>query len=526
MSTSRLELKSAFTVTPTGEITGIAWPFASPDRAGDIIIKGAFNTSSAPLPMLFGHDQNQPVGIWDSITESNAGLTVKGRLLIDQVERAKEVHALVKEGAITGLSIGFVNKKATSRKGGGRTIYKLDLREISIVSVPCHDGARINSVKDSTHMLDESDNTDQPDYAALETKLANIEGEIKSFNAITSRLDKMEARLNRPGNFAEQPKSEDLEKKAFLNFARVGVERMEALEVKALNVSSDSAGGFLFPPAFLPEIDKKLVQYSPIRSLARVMNVGGGEVLLPKRTGTLTASWVGETTPRPETQPTYGQQAFPVFEQACYVDVSNRLLEDSLFNIEAELAHDFGEEFARAESSPFLLGTGANTPSGMLLNADILANATPIPAGALTQASLIEVFHSLPSPYAQNAVWGMSRRVMGQVRALATAHGEPLWVDGLAAGNPPLLLGRPIVEFPEMPWFYQAGGMTPNTGAVPIFFGDLKAGFRIFDRVGVSLLRDPYTVQTSGLVRFHARRRVGGAVSKLEAIRFMKVTAS
>src|SRR5262245_2318446 len=142
----KLEIKAAFTADDAGTITGTAWPFGSPDMVGDVIEKGAF-ASPARLPMLFAHDQAQAIGVWDSISESAEGLTVKGRLLIDDVARAREVRALVREGAVNGLSIGFVTKKATARKGGGRTITALDLHEISIVPVPSHSGARIISVK-------------------------------------------------------------------------------------------------------------------------------------------------------------------------------------------------------------------------------------------------------------------------------------------------------------------------------------------------------------------------------------------
>ncbi len=84
----RIEIKAAFSVTDAGEITGIAWPFGSADRVGDVIEKGAI-TSPKTLPMLFGHDQTQVIGVWDHIEESNDGLTVKGQLLVDDVERAR-----------------------------------------------------------------------------------------------------------------------------------------------------------------------------------------------------------------------------------------------------------------------------------------------------------------------------------------------------------------------------------------------------------------------------------------------------
>lgn len=143
----RLTLKAQFTADESGTIRGLAWPFGTPDRIGDVIAPGAFKAAQAPLPMLFAHDPADPVGAWDSIVEKADGLHVSGRLLVNDVARAKEIHALVTAGAVRGLSIGFATKKATARKGGGRTITALDLAEISLCTVPVHPGARITSSK-------------------------------------------------------------------------------------------------------------------------------------------------------------------------------------------------------------------------------------------------------------------------------------------------------------------------------------------------------------------------------------------
>lgn len=143
----RIEFKANISIDEAGAITGLAWPFGSPDRVGDEIMPGAFKGAKAPLPILMGHDAMQPLGAWNEITETSKGLEVKGQLLVNDVVRAKEVGALVKSGALGGLSIGFITKSASARKGGGRTIKALDLVECSIVAVPMHPGARITSAK-------------------------------------------------------------------------------------------------------------------------------------------------------------------------------------------------------------------------------------------------------------------------------------------------------------------------------------------------------------------------------------------
>jgi HK97 family phage prohead protease len=143
----RIEFKANISVDDAGTITGLAWPFGAPDRSGDEILPGAFKSAKAPLPILMGHDSMQPLGAWSDITETSKGLQVKGQLLVNEVVRAKEVSALVKAGALGGLSIGFITKSASARPGGGRIIKALDLVECSIVAIPMHPGAKITSAK-------------------------------------------------------------------------------------------------------------------------------------------------------------------------------------------------------------------------------------------------------------------------------------------------------------------------------------------------------------------------------------------
>jgi uncharacterized protein len=150
---NRFEFKASLAVDDAGAITGTAWPFATPDRVGDVIQKGAFARASVPLPMLAFHDPAAPVGVWTSVSEDAAGLQVKGKLLIDDIEAAREMRALVRAGAVTGLSIGFQTRKAAPRKGGGRTISSLDLVEISLVTVPSHPGARVTSAKSAVQAI-------------------------------------------------------------------------------------------------------------------------------------------------------------------------------------------------------------------------------------------------------------------------------------------------------------------------------------------------------------------------------------
>jgi HK97 family phage prohead protease len=148
-----LELKASVAVDEAGTITGTAWPFGTADRMGDVIEPGAFRSAKGPIPMLAFHRPDDPVGVWAEITETTKGLIVKGRLLIEDLARAREIRALVQSGAVGGLSIGFITKKAEARRDGGRTIKSVELVEVSLVSVPAHPGARVSSAKTAAEAI-------------------------------------------------------------------------------------------------------------------------------------------------------------------------------------------------------------------------------------------------------------------------------------------------------------------------------------------------------------------------------------
>lgn len=517
-----IELKS---LTPSvwGDIEGLAWPFDAPDRLGDVIERGAFSDARLPLPMLFGHDHNDPVGAWTEAKETPEGLRLKGHLLVDDVARAREVHALVKAGAVKGLSVSFQPRKpATLRKGGGRTFSAIDLLEVSLVTVPMHPGAQVTAIKgaEQTKMSEPTaatvpePKTEAPtvDVAAVVTKA--MEPVQKS---LTDRLDKLEAKLNRPGIITDTG-SRTIEQKAYETFLRRGEALVPEVERKALTVASDASAGYLVAPdPLMAEILKTVTEFSPMRQVARVAGLSSGGAIIPRRTSAPAAAWVGETDDRPEATAAYEQVSVTTHEAACWVDVSQRLLEDSAFNIEGELAAELGLAFAKLEATAFVAGTGTGQPMGFLTDTGITDVASGA-AAALTGDSLIDLYHAIPTAYVGQAVWAMNRKTMATVRKLKAADGTYLWADSLAAGNPPTILGRPVLEFADL--------ADVAADARPMAFGDFGTAYRIFDRVGLSIMRDPYTQATKGIVRFHARRRIGGLVVMPEALRTMKIAAS
>ncbi|MBF0093364.1 MAG: phage major capsid protein [Alphaproteobacteria bacterium] len=546
MTVETLAVECKF-VAPTaaGSISGFAALFDGvPDRQGDTIAPGAFadslteRKSRGDMPSMLVEHGGAPVGVWTSIIETDIGLSVEGQLDMS-TESGKKALDSLKSGRMSGLSIGFKTIGSAPRPGGGRVLTRLALVEVSIVRNPAQERARVLSIKSvsppaayaasppspkGTIMEHTEQGEAAPDLAAIETKtagmLAGIETKMTaSLSGLTARLDKLETVSRRPGAAVMDTKAvSEVETKAFSTFIRHGRERLDPVEAKSLRVSDDTAGGYLAPEQFVTELLRNLVQFSPVRQVARVANTSASAVLLPKRTGGLTASWVGETGARPETTVTFGQNRYSVCELACYVDVSNTMLEDSAFDVASELSFEFAEEFGKAEGTAFVTGDGVVRPTGFMSDASLGYTASGS-ASAITADGLIDLFHALAPTYRANGVWMMNSTTLSAVRKLKDGIGNYLVLSaGLAGQVTTTLLGRPVVEAVDMP---DVAG-----NAYPIAFGDFSQGYRIFDRVALSVLRDPYSQATNGMTRFHGRRRVAGGVAKAEAIRKLKIATS
>jgi HK97 family phage major capsid protein/HK97 family phage prohead protease len=511
-----------------GAFEGIAAHYHNIDSAGDIIAPGAFAASLADHKaagtwpaLLWQHDMREPIGVIDSLYETPAGLAIKGRLDLN-VRRGAEAHSLIKSGAIKGLSIGFRTIDATRDARGVRKITKAYLGEISIVSLAANQKAMVTNIKSKDSKME--DETDIGGVAELKTKVEELEAKTSRLDDLEKKLadaekraDAFELKLKRPSGSAAKDDAPAIETKAFSTFIRRGREALDPTEFKSLRVSDDTAGGYLAPAEFSREVDKAIVQFSPIRQAARVGSTASGSVIIPRRTGAPTASWVGETETRSSTGSTYGQIEIEVHEVACYVDVSNKLLEDAAVDIAGEVAFDLAEEFGRIEGVAFVSGDGVKKPMGFMSDANINYTAGG-DASAVKADGLIDIFYALAPAYRQRGTWMMNGSTLAAVRKLKDGQGQYLWQPALTAGQPETILGRPVVEAVDMPDI--AGN------AYPIAFGDFSTAYRIYDRVALSLLRDPYSVATSGLTRFHARRRVGGAVVRAEAIRKLKIATS
>ena len=366
----------------------------------------------------------------------------------------------------------------------------------------------------------------------VEEKIKNIEADLDRFEDINQKLTlqqqeskkveekltEFETLLKRPEAGLQAPQV-DMSTKAFEKWLRKGKENMDVDEVKALTVSDDTSAGFLAPPEYVRELIKTLTEVSPMRTIARVRQTTQKSVQIPSRTATFAAQFVAETGTRSETTGYTTQlEEIPTHELYALVDISEQELEDSVFNLEAEMQQEFADQFAKAEGTSMISGNAVGKPEGILTNSSV--GTTNSGDNSLLKADgLIDLVHAVKSPYGANGTFIFNRTTLAAIRKLKDTAGQYVFQAGmmLTAGVPNTILGYPYVEMPDMP---DVAG-----SAKPVAFGDFSRGYMVVDRVALSVLRDPFTQATSGTVRYVARRRVGGQVILAEALRTQTISA-
>ena len=352
-------------------------------------------------------------------------------------------------------------------------------------------------------------------FEDINQKLTAQASEAKSVN---EKLDRLETMVKRPSASFDETEVKT-EEKAFTKWLRKGKEGLDEMETKALAVSDDTSAGFLAPPEYVRELIKTVTEVSPLRNIARVRSTTLKSVQMPSRTATFSAVFVAEQGTRSETTGYTTQlEEIPTHELYALVDISEQQLEDSVFNVEAEMQEEFATQFAKAEGTAFISGNGVGKPEGILTNSNI--STTNSGSGtALTADGLLTLVHSLKSEYGTQGSFIFNRTTLGAIRKLKDSAGQYVFQAGmmLTAGVPNTILGYPYAEMPDMP---DVAG-----SAKPVAFGDFSRGYMIVDRVALSVLRDPFTQATSGNVRYVARRRVGGQVILAEAIATQTISA-
>jgi len=370
----------------------------------------------------------------------------------------------------------------------------------------------------------------------VKTAMAGFLNDLKDFQAeIKSKLKQQEERLTmldrksvtmgRPA-LSTAAEADVPHQKAFEAYVRSGDDdglRGLVLEGKALNTTVAGDGGYLVDPQTSESVKSVLSSTASLRQVANVVNVDATsfDVLIDR--SDLGAGWADETTATTETgTPQIERISIPLFELSALPKASQRLLDDSAFDIEGWLAGRIADKFARTEAAAFINGDGINKPTGIMNHPQVDDTAwawgsigyvpTGIDGDFGSADSIVELVYALGAQYRANASFVMNSKTAGRVRKLKDADGRFLWSDGLAASEPARLLGYPVLIAEDMP--------DVDTNGAAIAFGDFEAGYTVAERPDLRILRDPFSAKPN--VLFYATKRVGGDVSDFAAIKLLK----
>lgn len=322
-------------------------------------------------------------------------------------------------------------------------------------------------------------------------------------------------------------------RKAFGQYLRTGDDdglRGLALDGKAMNTQVNADGGFLVDPETSDRIRGVLKSTASLRAIATVVNVEASSFDVLVDHTDIGSGWATETGALAETStPQIDRISIPLHELSAMPKASQRLLDDSAFDIEGWLAGRIADKFARAEAAAFVSGDGIDKPKGFLAHAKVAEASWAwgslgyVATGAdgdfaATNASdaIVDLVYALSAEYRANASFVMNSKTAGAVRKMKDADGRFLWSDGLAAGEPARLMGYPVLIAEDMPDI--------ASGAFAIAFGDFRNGYTIAERPDLRVLRDPFSAKPH--VLFYASKRVGGDVSDFAAIKLLKFALS
>lgn len=357
--------------------------------------------------------------------------------------------------------------------------------------------------------------------------------ERKALDAFNLELRARAVQLGRPAPSPLELDQFRIYKKAFVKFIRGVVPAgMDPDEAKALTVGTEGDGGVLAPADMSGGIVRRVFDMSPVRQYARVRTISGPSLEGIEQADQFAGGWVGEQTTRSQTDfANLGRWSIPVQEMYAMPAVSQTLLDDAAVDVEAWVADEVAKILAQLEGAAFVAGNGVSKPRGFTTyTATATADASRAwgtmeyvftgASGAFASSNpadcMIDLQATLKPIYQGNASWFMRRSSMALVRKFKDSQGNYLWQPSLAAGQPATFLSAPIVNFEDMP--------AVAANSYSIAYGDLSKAYTIVDRLGIRILRDPYTAKPN--VLFYTIARTGGAVVDYDAVKLLKFGTS
>jgi HK97 family phage major capsid protein len=368
-------------------------------------------------------------------------------------------------------------------------------------------------------------NRDVVDEAKFDKMTAEITANVQ---ALQEKQAKIEAKLARPNTGADdKPEYLAEHKTKFDAFMRdQNQSEKRTIEVRAMNTNVQPDGGYLVRPELSAFVITRVFETSPMR-LAANIETGASksrEYLIDDDEAE--SAWVGEGVTQAATDtPQLGQKEITAHTQRAYPSATWEMLQDAYLDVEAWLAGKVADKFARQENTAFITGNGVNKPRGILTYAqqstpgtyerDRIRQINTGAAATVTADGFITQQNALKEAYQPRALWMMKRSTFGAALKLKGSDNyffSPVLLrDGQASMQ---LLGKPVVFADDVP--------AVGAGNLSVVYGDFSVGYTIYDRIGLQIIRDPFTMSDQGRVKFTTYKRVGGDVTSFEAFNIGK----
>lgn len=356
-------------------------------------------------------------------------------------------------------------------------------------------------------------------YEKMEADIDSLGREISAMERREQLDAKMNAPVNNPivenpdnngvNNNAKTGRASDEYKNAF--WQNVRMKSVPHSIMNSLNIGTDGEGGYLVPDEYEQTLVQALEDENFFRSIATTITTAGDRKI-PMVTGHGTASWAEEKTKLKESDETFGQETLGAYKAATTVKVSEELLYDSVFNLEAYISQEFARRIGSLEEEAFLVGDGTGKPTGVFNSAQ--TGVTSASASAINFDDIFDLFYSLKAAYRKNGIWICNDTTVKALRKLKDANGQYLWQPSVSAGTPDMLLNRPIKTSSYAPEI--------QTGKTPIIFGDFSY-YWIADRQGRSFKKLAEIYSETDEVGFKTTERVDGKLLLPEAVKSIKM---
>ncbi|ABZ85470.1 phage major capsid protein, hk97 family [Heliomicrobium modesticaldum Ice1] len=286
----------------------------------------------------------------------------------------------------------------------------------------------------------------------------------------------------------------------------------------ALQIGTDSEGGYLVPDEFERTLVEALEEENIFRRLANVITTSTGDRKIPVVASKGTASWVDEEGAIPESDDSFGQVSIGAYKLATMIKVSEELLNDSVFNLESYITKEFARRIGNKEEEAFFTGDGTGKPLGILAaTGGGQVGVTTAGATAITLDEILDLFYSLKAPYRNKAAFVMNDSTIKAIRKLKDSTGQYLWQPSVKEATPDTILNRPLYTSSYVPAI--------EAGAKTVVFGDFSY-YWVADRQGRVFKRLNELYAATGQVGFIATQRVDGKLILPEAVKVLQQKAA